>query len=64
VTTYIWKARDKSGIPAVREVRANTIEDSKAILISQGYTSLELFQDEVMAAATEGMNENVTLLAG
>jgi len=62
MTNYIWKAKDKSGKSVVREIRANTIEDSKAILVSEGCTELELFQDEIMAAATDGWNEGVTVM--
>jgi tetratricopeptide (TPR) repeat protein len=62
MTNYIWKATDKSGKSVVREVSANTIEESKAILISEGCTDLELFQDEIMAAATDGMDKNVTVM--
>ena len=62
MTNYIWKAKDKSGKSVVREVMARTTEESKAILVSEGCTDLELFQDEVMAAATSGMNEGVTVM--
>jgi tetratricopeptide (TPR) repeat protein len=62
MTNYVWRTKDKSGKSVVREVTANTIEESKALLASEGCTDLELFQDEIMAAATEGMDENVTVM--
>jgi hypothetical protein len=57
MTTFIWKAADASGKSVVREVTAGSVEESKQILLSEGLTNLELFQDEVMAAAVSGMNE-------
>jgi len=62
MTNFIWTAKDRSGKTVVREVMANTIEESKTILVSEGCTNLELYQDEVMAAATAGMTDNVTVM--
>ncbi len=55
MTNYIWKAKNRSGKPVVREVIANTAAESKSLLLADGYTELELFQDDVMAAAIEPM---------
>ena len=62
MTNYIWKAKDKSGKSVVREISANTIESAKAILVSEGHTDLELFQDEIMAATVEGMDRGITVM--
>lgn len=62
MTNFIWKGTDKFGKSVVREVMANSIEDSKQRLVSEGCTNLELFQDEIMAAATSGMDDGVTVM--
>jgi tetratricopeptide (TPR) repeat protein len=61
VTNYIWKAKDRSGKPVVREIVANTAAEAKAILTADGYTDLQLHQDEVMAATVEQFDDNVTV---
>ncbi len=48
---FIWTARDIQGKLVSKEISANTIEDSKAILLSEGYTDLELKGDEIIDAA-------------
>ncbi len=53
MTNYIWKAKDRSGKPVIREILANTAAEAKSILVSDGYTDLELFQDDTMAAAID-----------
>lgn len=53
--TFIWKAKDKSGQPVVRELTADTIEQSKAQLLAEGFTELQLRQDEIMDAARSGL---------
>lgn len=55
MTNYIWKAKNRSGKPVVREVTANTAAEARSILVADGYSELELFQDDVMAAAVEPM---------
>jgi hypothetical protein len=42
--SYLWTAKDRTGKSVVRELKAATIEESKAILIAEGYSDLELTQ--------------------
>jgi len=57
--TYVWKGKDRYKLPIVREINANTVEESKAILQADGCTDLALMSDDIMAAATEGMADDV-----
>ena len=57
--TYVWKGKDRHHLPMVREINANTIEESKAILQGDGCTNLALMSDDIMAAATQGMADDV-----
>lgn len=59
---FVWTAKDKSGKAVVREIAADTIEESKNILLSEGCTDLELKDDEIMAAAREGFTDRVKIL--
>jgi len=49
---YVWTARNKFGNSVVREVSANTIEESKAMLLAEGCTELVLKGDEISDVAT------------
>jgi len=50
---FIWTAKDKQGKPIVKEVSAETIEESKAMLLAEGYTDLELKSDEIIDASRQ-----------
>ncbi len=50
---FIWTAKDRQGKPIVKEVSAETIEESRAMLLAEGYTDLELKSDEIMDASRE-----------
>jgi tetratricopeptide (TPR) repeat protein len=57
MTNYVWSATDKSGFKVIKEVEAATAEDSKFVLLSQGYSNLELKQDEVGSVALAGFTK-------
>ena len=59
---YVWTAKNKFGNSVVREITANTIEESKSALLAEGCTDLVLMGDEVMDAATAGMPRTVSFL--
>jgi type II secretory pathway component PulF len=46
---YVWSATDKSGQKLIREIEAATAEDAKFVLLAQGYSNLELKEDEVIS---------------
>jgi len=48
---FIWTAKDRQGKPMIRELSAETIEESKAMLLAEGYTDLELKSDEIIDAS-------------
>jgi tetratricopeptide (TPR) repeat protein len=50
---FIWTAKDKEGKSIVKELSANTIEESEAMLLAEGYTDLELKSDEIGDASRE-----------
>jgi tetratricopeptide (TPR) repeat protein len=59
---YVWTAKDKLGNSVVREISANTIEESKSALLAEGHTDLVLKGDEIADAATAGMPRTVRFL--
>ena len=54
MTNYVWSATDKSGNRVVKEIEAATAEDAKYVLLAQGYSNLELNEDEVIGAVLAG----------
>ncbi len=54
---FVWIAKDKSGKTVLREIFADTAEQSRDQLISEGCTELELRGDEVWDAAKEGFTD-------
>jgi tetratricopeptide (TPR) repeat protein len=55
---YTWSGRDKSGQPVIREIQADTSEQSKAILVAEGYTELELREDEIASVGRAGFRND------
>lgn len=62
MSKYFWTAKDKSGQKVVREVEAETAEESRAILVEAGYTELVLEGDEIMAAVQAGFPSTIKVL--
>ena len=54
---FLWTAKDKFGKSIVREIAAETIEESKAILLAEGCTNLESKSDEIMDLANSRSSE-------
>lgn len=54
MANYAWSATDKSGKRVIREIEAATAEDAKFVLQAQGYSNLELKEDEVISTAVAG----------
>ncbi|HTB85143.1 MAG TPA: hypothetical protein VK742_15975 [Candidatus Sulfotelmatobacter sp.] len=54
MTNYVWSATDKSGKKVIREIEAATAEDAKFVLLAQGYSDLELKEDEIISAVLTG----------
>jgi tetratricopeptide (TPR) repeat protein len=54
MTNYVWSATDKSGKKVIKEIKAATAEDARFVLLSQGFLSLELKEDEVISAVLAG----------
>lgn len=57
MTNYVWSVTDKSGEKVIREIGAATAEDAKFVLLAQGYTDLELKQDEIGSIAQAGFSK-------
>ena len=54
---YVWSATDKSGQKLIREIEAATAEDAKFVLLAQGYSNLELKEDEVISTVRVGFQK-------
>jgi len=59
MTNYVWSATDKSGKKVIREIEAATAEDAKYVLLSQGYSNLELKEDDVISAVRAGFPKRI-----
>jgi tetratricopeptide (TPR) repeat protein len=59
MSNYVWSTKDKSGQKVIKEIEAETAEDAKFILLAQGYSDLELKEDEVGSAAIAGFPKTV-----
>lgn len=62
MSKYVWTAKDKSGQKVVREVEAETADESRGILIEAGYSELVLKGDEIMAAVQAGFPSTIKVL--
>ena len=54
MTNYVWSATDKSGQKVIKEIEAASAEDAKFVLLSQGYSNLELKEEDVVNAVLAG----------
>jgi tetratricopeptide (TPR) repeat protein len=54
MTNYVWTATDKTGKKVIKEIKAATADDAKYVLLAQGYSNLELKEDEVIGAVQAG----------
>lgn len=59
---YTWSGRDKSGQRVIREIQADTSQQAKDILVAEGYSDLELKEDEVASVARAGFRNDNTFL--
>ena len=59
---FIWTANDKFGKPVVREIAAETIEESKAMLLDEGCTNLTLKTDEILDAVSAAFPDKMRVL--
>ncbi|MCE5341179.1 MAG: hypothetical protein LLF92_08660 [Planctomycetaceae bacterium] len=48
MANFVWTVKNKSGNTVVKEISAETIGESKAILEAEGYTDLHLQADEIV----------------
>src|SRR2546421_1439633 len=62
MTNFVWTAKDKAGTTIVREVPAETVAQSKAILLAQGVTDVALIEEEVAQAACAPLNKPTMFL--
>ncbi len=61
MANFIWTGTDRLGRRTVEEVAAGTIEESKAMLVAEGYTDLELKSDEIMDTAGAGFSDKISV---
>ena len=61
MTNYVWTATDKSGKKVVKEIKAATADDAKYVLLSQGYSNLELKEDEVNSTVRAGFSKRINV---
>lgn len=56
---YVWTASVQLGNSVIKESVADDTEQSKALLLAEGYRDLVLVKDDVLAAASEGLPKSV-----
>ena len=57
MANFVWTVKNTWGERVVREIKAATVEESKAVLLSEGCTDLVLKEDDIISAALEGFDE-------
>jgi len=57
MTNYVWSAKNQEGKTVHQDAPAETLAESKAWMLSGGFTDLVLVEDEVMALAAKGFPE-------
>jgi tetratricopeptide (TPR) repeat protein len=60
---YTWSAKDRSGQTVIREIQADTSQQAKDILVAEGYSDLELKEDEVASVGRVGFRNDGGILA-
>ncbi|HXB58683.1 MAG TPA: hypothetical protein VNU95_03925 [Candidatus Acidoferrales bacterium] len=56
---YTWVAKDRFGQKVVKEVEAETVQEAKAILLADGYSELDLKEDDVAAVVHAGFPKTI-----
>jgi tetratricopeptide (TPR) repeat protein len=59
---FVWTAKDKFGKSAIREITADTAEQAKAQLLTEGCIELELKENEIHDAAVAGFTDKTVVL--
>jgi tetratricopeptide (TPR) repeat protein len=59
---YVWKAKDRFGESVIREIKANSGAEAKALLEAEGCTELLLMEDDVAEAAAAAFPKTVRVL--
>jgi tetratricopeptide (TPR) repeat protein len=62
MTTYTWVARDGAGKQVIKETTHETVEESKAAMLADGFTDLRLFGDAYSSAAREGFPKEMKIM--
>lgn len=57
MTNYVWSATDKSGKKVIKEIEAATAEDAQFVLLAQGFSNLQLKEDDVGSAVVAGFSK-------
>ena len=55
---YTWTAKNKFGQTIIKEVTASTANEAQAVLLADGFSELELKEDDVMTTAQAGFSES------
>ena len=53
-TNYTWSVKNQQGEKIFKEIRAETAEEARNMLLSAGYTDLELREDDIAAVVNAG----------
>lgn len=62
MTNYVWSAKNPKGETVHQDAPAETLAESKAWMLSEGFTDLALIEDEIMALAAKGFPEKTIFL--
>ena len=60
LSDYLWDCEDSSGQRVTLNMRARSIEESKDLLLKQGYRDLKLQSDDTSAASSASFGDKVT----
>jgi tetratricopeptide (TPR) repeat protein len=56
---YTWVAKDRFGQKVIKEVEAKTAQEAETILLADGYSELDLKEDDVAAAVHAGFPKTI-----
>lgn len=59
---YTWSAKDKFGQTVIKEVEAGSALEAQDSLLAEGYSDLQLKEDELMTTAQAGFPEKLKVL--
>ena len=59
---YVWSAKNQLGQKVIKEIEAKTAEEAKTMLSAEGYSDLELKEEDIISAVHAGFTDKPRFL--